>query len=440
TIDVPDDADALGRLAYGGRLGPAASGLDGFQYVARNEAGASNPVLLNYATAPVVLDAGSNDSAEAAQEVAPPCEIAGRIEARGDRDLYAFAARAGQVLSIEAVGDRLGWPVDLYLVLRDAAGTVLGESDEDPEVLAPAQFPTRSDDPGRLRFVAPADGRYVLTVSCRLAPLLAGPRQIYRVRIGPERPDFRLVVLPSIGGGPGGWAVGRGGRMDALVLIWRRDGFGGPVTLTAEGLPPGVTCPPQLVGPGLKQAALIVRAETDAPTWTGPIRVRGTATIDGRTVAREARAASITWPVPQANVPAIARLDRELVLAVRDPPPFALALGREEATLAPGEKLTVPLKLTRLWPDLKAPVQVTASSFPPNLTAAPVGMAPGRDDAEIVLEARANAAPGVYSLVLRGQVPVPFSKDPAAKAKPNVTVTQPSAPLALTVLPRRSAR
>jgi hypothetical protein len=439
TIDVPGAAGALERLAYGGRVSPVASGLDGFEYVVRNETGASNPVLLTYATAPVVHDGGANDTAEAAQEVAPPCEIAGRIEARRDRDVYAFTARKGDVFSIEAFGERLGAPVDLYLVLRDAAGKVLGELDENPEVLGPVQFPTRTDDPARLRCVAPADGRYVLMVSCRLAPLLAGPRQIYRLRIAPERPDFRLVVMPTAIGGPGAWVVGRGGQMDATVFLWRLDGFGGEVTLTAEGLPPGVSSWPQVVGPGLKQGTLVVQAAPDAPAWTGPIRVRGTATVDGRSVVREARAATITWPVPQPNVPAISRLDRELVLAVRDPPPFRLGVGREEATVVQGERLTVPLELTRLWPDLKAPVQVTAINFPPNLTASPIVMAAGKDAADAILEVKANVVPGVYSLVLRGQTQVAFGKDPAAKPKPNLTVTQPATPIRLTVLPKQVA-
>src|SRR5438552_3859903 len=59
------------------------------------------------------------------------------------------------------------------------------------------QFFTRTDDPGRYRFVAPADGRYDLLVSSREAPSLAGPRHLYRVRITAEQPDFRLVVMPS---------------------------------------------------------------------------------------------------------------------------------------------------------------------------------------------------------------------------------------------------
>lgn len=439
TVSVPGVPVALQELAYSGRVDPLATGQDGFEYRVRNESGASNPILLTYATAPVVHDAGENDAAEAAQDVTPPCEIAGRIERRRDRDFYAFAARKGDVLSIEAYGERLGAPVDLYLVLRDAAGKVLVEADENPEVLGAVQFPARTDDPARLRFVAPADGRYVLMVSCRLAPLRAGLRQVYRVRIGPERPDFRLVVMPQAVGRPDAWVLGRGGQIDGAVFVWRLDGFNGAITLTAEGLPAGVSCRPQVVGPGLKQGTLVLQAAPDAPSWTGPIAVQGTATIGGRPVVRAARAATITWPVPQQNVPALSRLDRELVLAVRDPAPFLLTAGTEEATVVQGDKVTVPLKLARLWPDLKAQVQVTAVNLPPNLAAGQVSLSPGKDDAGVVLEAKPNVVPGVYSIVLRGQAQVPFSKDPTAKQKPNITVAQPATPVTLTIFPKQVA-
>ena len=47
-------------------------------------------------------------------------------------------------------------------------------------------------------------------------------------------------------------------------------------------------------------------AAPDAEPWTGPIHIKGTATIQGSKVEREARPATITWPVPQLNLPAIA--------------------------------------------------------------------------------------------------------------------------------------
>ena len=96
--------------------------------------------------APVALDAGDNDTQQTAQKIPVPCEFAGRIEKKNDRDWFEFEAKKGQVLSIEVFGERLGSPMDLFFTLQNAKGQILTEQDDNPEILAP-QFFTRSDDP-----------------------------------------------------------------------------------------------------------------------------------------------------------------------------------------------------------------------------------------------------------------------------------------------------
>jgi len=198
TVKAPGDAQAVQRLDYPGLILPRSSELDGFAYRLSNESGQSNPYLLTYARAPVVLDRDDNDTADRAQEVAIPCEVAGRIEKLRDRDWYRFEVKKGQTYTIEVFGDRLGSPVDMYYTLRPANAKGPGtEYDDNPDILHPLQFYTRTEDPARQRFTAPADGSYLLQVSSREADLLAGPRYLYRLRIAPEQPDFRLIVMPS---------------------------------------------------------------------------------------------------------------------------------------------------------------------------------------------------------------------------------------------------
>src|SRR5207245_3365340 len=77
TVDVPAAAPtAVGKLAYSGHVAPHSAALDGFEYRVRNAVGSSNPFLITFARAPVVLDNEANDTPEAAQEVPVPCEIA----------------------------------------------------------------------------------------------------------------------------------------------------------------------------------------------------------------------------------------------------------------------------------------------------------------------------------------------------------------------------
>jgi len=426
TIEVANDPVALQRLAFPGQVAPQSASLNGFAYRVKNDAGSSNAFLLTYARAPVVRDNEANDTPETAQEITLPCEIAGRIEKKRDRDWYVFSAKKGDVFSIEAFGERIGSPLNLVFSMRDAAsGKLLYESADNTETLSATQFVTRTEDPPRYRFVVPADGKYHLLVTSREAFVQAGPRQLYRVRVTPERPDFQLIVMPTSVSAPDACVVGGGSYQPYTVFVWRHDGFAGDVALAADGFPAGVACPPQTIAANGKQAALVVGAAADAAAWTGSFRVTGTATINGEKVVREARPATITWPAQQ-NVPTIARLDRSLVLAVRDQAPFSLTIKADKDETVAGDNLKLTVKAERHWSDMKGAIQLSALSVPANMTLSqPLPMlTPGKDEATLTLDVKAAAPAGTYTVVLRGQTQVPFSRDPNAKQKQNAAVSQ----------------
>jgi hypothetical protein len=440
TVNVPGEAAALDRLAYRGYLEPLSSGLDGFEYHIRNAVGTSNPFLLTYARAPVVVDNEANDTPETAQEIPVPCEIAGRIEKKHDRDWYVFSAKKGDIYNIEVLSDKLGSPTDMYFVLRNpAAKQDIIEVDDNPDILS-LKFFARTDDPQVYRFAVPADGKYQLLVASRLADALADPRHLYRVRITPDLPDFRLVVMPADFHRPDSCCLLQGGNEAFTVLAWRQDGYSGDIQLSAEGLPKGVTCPPQVLGAGQRQTTLVLSAAADAPRATGEIKIKGTAVIKGQTVTHEARPASIVWPIqPQQNIPTVSRLDRSLLLAVRDKAPFGLTASIDKATLVQGDKGTIALKLARIWPDFKVPLQVVVADPVPNLLVnnnQPINMAPGNDAASMPVVVNPNAPPGTYNIVLRGFAQFPYNKDPKVPQKPPTPVLLPSTPVTLTVLPK----
>jgi hypothetical protein len=451
--NAPNDPVSLQRLAFHGHVPPASAALDGFEFRLRNATGTSNPFLLTYARAPVVLSNEMNHCSAAAQPIILPCELSGCFSKCRQRDWYAFAAKKGEVFSIEILSDRLGAPNDMYLALRRGdTKQALANFDDNSEILAPVEFYNRTDDPPVYRFVVPADGSYQLMVASFGTETRAGPRHFYRVRITPELPDFHLIVLPPGGIFRDGCCVHQGGCAYYTVLVWRHDGFNGPITLTAEGLPTGTACLPQVVGPNLKQAALVVDAGLNAPKWTGEIKIKGTAVINGQTVVREARPASITWPVggqSSATIPAISRLDRNLVMAVGDQAPFRLTAAADQTTVVAGTKINVKLKVDRLWPDFKADVAVApvgaARNLPDGLTVAnnnqPITITAGKEEAApLAVTVKSNVAPGTYNLVLRGTAQLPFSKDPLAKQKSQVHVIQPANPITLTVLPNQVAK
>src|SRR5439155_24664551 len=106
----------------------------------------------------------------------------------------------------------------------------------------------------------------------RLADTPAGAHHIYQVRIAPEQPDFRVVILPPDNFNPEGNVLRQGGQQFLDVFLWRLDNFAGEITLTAEGLPTGVTCPPQVLGTGLRHSTLVLAAAANAPVTTAAFR------------------------------------------------------------------------------------------------------------------------------------------------------------------------
>ncbi len=461
TVTAPTDPAVLSRLSYGGRLLPNASGLEGFEYRVRASAGSSNPFLLTIAHSPVVLDNDANDTMETAQEVAPPCEAAGRFEKLHDRDWYAFTAKKGDIYNIDIESDRLGAPTLAFLVVRDDKKNDLYESPLDnPDTFSPHFF-TRCEDPPPYRFTAPADGKYYVLVGGHQADVLFGPRHYYRLRIAPDRPDFQVVVTPNATTRPDACTLLQGGSQSYTVYVWRHDGFAGDVALTVEGLPPGVTCPPQTLGGGARAAQLVLTAAPDAAAWSGEIKVKGTAVVKGQSVTHEARAGGPTWPSPQPQqpMPLAGRVEHSLALAVRaDKAPWTITPTIDKAVLLQGDPqkgpttASITIKQARLWPDLKQPiaVQAMADEMPGqrNQPATeivinnnqPVNLNPDQAEAKLPVAVGANVAPGVYTVVLRSSVQNhPFVRDPMAKPKPppvNINLVEPSLPLTITVLPR----
>lgn len=453
TVQVPKEPAALSRLAYTGRIRPVQSALRGFEYRLHNAAGASNPYLLVFGTAPVVVDEDNNASADLAQRVHVPCEIAGRIDKRPGHHWYTFEAKRGSAIWIEVYGDRLGSQADMYFLVRDArTGRNFGEFDDTRETLSTNKFYTRDTDPPAYRFVAPRDGSYQLLVASRDAEALADVRQLFRVRLTPAMPDFQLVAMGPSNSNAEGCNLGQGGDQYLDVFAWRRDGWKGPIELKAEGLPAGVTCASQVLGPSMRHTALVLHAASDAKPWTGPIRVVGSATIGNELISRTARAASITWPVrPDSNVPLVSRLDRQLFLAVGDRPPFRLTASIDHNTVTQGERAKVTLKLTRLWPDFKGPVQVFPVEEAPqramlpnsvvvNNNNQPFSLAADKTDGTLTLTVRQNAQAGTFNIVLRGQAQVALPQDSRARRRVNPVVTLPATPITLTIVPRQVVR
>jgi hypothetical protein len=428
-----------GQLLTTGLVAPAAGGIDAVA------AGTTDGLLiLADAGNPLVLDSGKNNTADAAQDVKVPCDVAGRIAQKSDRHWYGFDAKKGEVWTLELFADRIGSQIDAYFVLTDDKGKVIVEADDGPDPLSPNQFYTKSDDPARYRFVVPGDGKYRVMVSSRDAAIQFGVREQYVLRIAKENPDFRLAVMPVTPHLPDAGTLARGGAVLFSVFVFRTDGFNDAIALSAANLPPGVTCPPQVIGVGQTRGTLVLLADASAKDWDGFITVTGTAENPRGPLKRDARPFTVTWPVqglqanqPPPNTPMITRLDRGpgLALAVRGDAPFTLTPVDKELTTKAGGKLEVTLKVTR---DAKFKDAIQVFSAVPNFGPRQQGNQPvpplttiaaDKNEVKVSVDVQPNTPPGTYTLVLRGQSAAPPPKTPGARPVP----TYPAVPIAVVI-------
>ena len=333
-IALPSD-DAT--LQLGGNAASFQAGNDQITYAIDANGARSNPVSIQFASAPVTLEVEPNDTLDTAQTISVPVEVAGQFQSPGDVDDVQFAAKAQEVFWIEVFGHRDGSGADPYLTLeqiiadengRETSAQLIATQDDIETNLFPEHFNTRSDDVS-YRFVAPADGSYRISLRDRYFESRGDLSLIYRLSIRRERPDFRLVVVPFAprsgenNNTAAPWPIGlrQGDNFAVRVLAFRRDGYDGPIAIEVAGLPPGVSCHSSSLEAGQVQTTLVFSsAENAGPAYTA-IRVIGKAQIPSsedagtdpptvREITRTARAGTIVWEGDCAATGAVANLAR----------------------------------------------------------------------------------------------------------------------------------
>jgi hypothetical protein len=458
-VTVTPPADGT-KLLYRGRVEARGGAADGFEYRLKGPGGTSNGVFIAFAQDKVVAEKEPNDKPDQATDLPGACEAAGRIDKRNDRDWFAVPVKKGETYVVDLWADRLGVPTDFLISVRPPKGDPT-EKDDNPEILSNTQFYSRTTDPDPITFTAAEDGKYLVQVTSREASYQYGPRTAYRLRVSPPRPDFRVVAIPASVFAPDVTVVRPDGNNYLNVYAFRQDGFTGPIALSAEGLPAGVTCPPQVLSTGQKAAALVLSAAPTAAAFTGPITIKGTATINGKPVVRDARPATINWAVqPGQNIPTLTRLDAFFMLAVRDKAMFKVTIEPENAfvkkdeklaqplTIKQGEKLTVPFKVARISPDAKVPITLQQVSHTQNVQQQPVlvnngqplpAVAADKGDGTFVIDAKNNAPPGTYTIVLKAMAQIQYERE-GTKGKKPATVEQAGTPVTVHVVPLALAK
>lgn len=310
-------------------LDSPAAGIDGFSYAFSGPTGVSNPILMTFASGPIALEQEPNNDPAKAQAIAVPGEFAGQFQARGDVDYYMFDAKAKDTYWIEAIGHRLGFGADPYVMIDRISVDDQGKetvqrvavADDDAANPIPFIFETLNDD-AAVKFVAPADGKYRIAVRDRYLSSRGDPALIYRLIVRKETPDFRVVAVPTSQvpantkqGLPASVSLRKGDQVAIPVGVIRRDGYAGDVRVTAEGLPPGVTCKEISIGATPSSGVLVFAAAEDAAVWSGTVQLTAKGFIDDPSLV-EAQTAATAQLKPAQD--ALAAADKALAKPTED--------------------------------------------------------------------------------------------------------------------------
>jgi hypothetical protein len=366
----------------------------------RNGKWISNPVAFAVDSLPECREQEPNNLPAAAQPVALPVIVNGRIDPPGDRDVFRFEGRTGDEVVAEIHARRLGSPLDSVLRLTDATGRELACNDDCAD--KGAGLDTHYAD-SYLRVKLPADGRYYIQLAD--AQRQGGPDCAYRLRLSAPQPDFELRVVPS------SLNVRAGAAVPFTVYVLRRDGFSNTVALHLKDAPAGFT----LRGGGVPANQDSVRLTLSAPPRLQPepfkLSLEGRAMIAGREVVR----------------PGVPADDMMQAFAYR----HLVPAQDLEVAVARGFMFRPPLRIAGSLPvripaggtarvEIAGPARSLAERLRLELDGAPEGItiqkvAPSRGGAELVLRADASKVqPGLRGNLIVNLLPV--NRSPAARS------------------------
>ncbi len=370
------------------------------------------------------IEVEPNDDADKPQAVSLPLIVSGRFDRPRDADWYEFEAAEDGQHAIDVYCERIAGRADPYVVVMDDKGDRVTELDDYGHRIN--AFDGHLRDPSGMVSLN-AGRKYRVLVQDRYRR--GGARYQYVLKVRKPVPDFYAAVIHSENPGPAGTTVWQGGARYLDVIIHQSEGFNGPVTLSAEGLPPGLHFAPTTIF-NTNSGTFVLWSDKDAPEWTGTIKLFAEGQQDERTIRREVRPYTKVWTDSGMNS---SRPTRELAVAIRPSAPWSMQFATEVVEVLAGEKSEVKLQLTRHWPDFKSDVTVSPLSIPGGFNMTSGKFAGSDNEITLTIEVQNGRPPGDYTLTVLGQAQVPFNKDPEATDHPNTLVSLPSRPITLRV-------
>lgn len=381
----------------------------------------ANPQIILVSDTPTLVEAESNDTREQAQALTLPAMVSARFDHPRDVDWYTFETDdKGGAYGFDVYCERIAGRADPYLAVTDEKGNMAGSLDDFGHRVS--SFDGHLRDPSGTINLAPKTKYRVMV---REAYGYGGARYQYVLSVRQPQPDFFASAIQTTNN-MSGTTIWQGGAEALDVVVHAKDGFKDTITVTAEGLPPGLHAGPLTITNN-NRGTLVLWADDNAAPWTGPIKLFATAKVGDATLRREVR--SFCRVFNQVG----SRETREHIVAIRERSPFNLSIEPDRISVESGKKAEVKLRLVRHWPDFKNAVNYQPLNFPGGFNLGNGTINADQTEVTLSIDVQAGMKPADYTLVVQGQGQVPFNKDATKPEKPNTLVSIPSRPLVITV-------
>ena len=381
----------------------------------------ANPQILLVTDATTLVEAEPNDTREQAQPLTLPAVVSARFDRERDVDWYTFETDdKGGAHGFDVYCERIAGRADPYLAVTDEKGNAVGALDDFGHRIS--SFDGHLRDPSGSINLAPKTKYRVMVKD---AYGRGGVRYQYVLSIRKPQPDFFVGAIQT-SNNMAGTTVWQGGAEHMDIVVHAKDGFTDSITISAEGLPPGLHAGPLTITNN-QRGTLVLWADDNAAPWTGPVKLFATAKLGDVTLRREVRAYCRVFNLVGS------RETRDHVFAIRERSPFSLMIEPDRISVEAGKKADVKLRLVRHWGDFKNAVNYQPLNFPGQFQLGNGTIAADQTEVTLSIMVQAGTRPADYTLAVLGQAQVPFNKDATKPDKPNTLVSIPSRSLTITV-------
>lgn len=324
-----------------------------------------------------------------------PVAFNGRIDPKGDDDLFSLAVTPGQKLHIEVNAAEIGSALDGVLQVIGANNAVLATAD-DTTVPATGKKGRGagivSPDPS-LDFTVPA-GLTEIGLKLRDLEGRGGTGFPYRIVITPIGPNFELALNdPQV-------SIPKGGAASVGVTVVRKD-YGGPITLNIKNPPPGLVVRPGTIADGQLVGAFTLSAAADAAFGVVHLDVVGEGKGPSGPIVVSAEKAIVfaQQGAPPAALPTNTVTQHGLAAAPALPQPVTLEAPATPVEIAHGFGGPVTIKATRTG-DADTALAITPLPLPPGLAVPAANIAAKAGEGNVTVNVGTEAPLGMMTIAL----------------------------------------